>query len=286
MIKFITGADLEQVIYDIIWDAENTLMIVSPYIKLDNYFKKLFDKHINNPKIHFIIVFGKNEGKISKSLSKEDFDYFKKFLNVSVVYVPNLHAKYYGNETKGVIPSINLYDYSFKNNIEFGVYSEVSLLSNFTKTADNEAWNTCYQIAEENEAVFIKRPVYEKKLFSAITGKNYVKSDVLHDTTDKFYSVFTSKKTTPVKRLHEFPDEIELGSQPTSRPTREEVDKDEMGYCIRTGVRIPFNPKRPFCDSAFKSWVQYGNVDFQEKYCHKTGKPSNGKTSMRNPILK
>src|SRR5688572_17042033 len=120
MAKFITGEELEKAVYDIIWDATETLMIVSPFIKLDDYFKRLFDKHINNPKIHFIIVFGKNEGEVSKSLSNSDFDYFKKFLNISVIYVPHLHAKYYGNESKGVITSINLHDYSFKNNIEFG----------------------------------------------------------------------------------------------------------------------------------------------------------------------
>ncbi len=41
MAKFITGKDLEKVIYDIIWEAENTLLIVSPFIKLDDYFQDL-----------------------------------------------------------------------------------------------------------------------------------------------------------------------------------------------------------------------------------------------------
>ena len=132
MTKFITGQDLEKAIYDIIWEAEDTLLIVSPYIRLDDYFKKLFEKHIYNPRVHLLIVFGKNEREISRSLSKDDFDYFKKFLNVSVVYVPNLHAKYYSNELKGVITSLNLYDYSFRNNIEFGVYSETNLLNAFS----------------------------------------------------------------------------------------------------------------------------------------------------------
>ena len=65
---------------------------------------------------------------IPPGVSIEDFDYFKEFKNISIVYVPTLHAKYYANESKGVITSLNLYDYSFKNNIEFGVVSERSLL--------------------------------------------------------------------------------------------------------------------------------------------------------------
>jgi hypothetical protein len=176
MTKFLTGQDLEKVIYDIIWEAEDTLLIVSPYIRLDDYFKKLFDKHVYNPKVHLLVVFGKNEREVSRSLSKDDFDYFKKFLNVTVVYVPNLHAKYYSNEMKGVITSINLYDYAFKHNIEFGVYSETNLLNAFTKTPNHEAWTMSMNMANNYEVVFVKRPVYEKKLLSALLGKNYIKS--------------------------------------------------------------------------------------------------------------
>lgn len=286
MAKFITGKDLEDAVYNIIWDAQQTLLIVSPYIKLDKYFKSLFDKHENNPKIHFIIVFGKNEGAVSKSLSKSDFDYFKKFLNISIIYVPDLHAKYYGNEMKGVITSINLYDYSFKNNIEFGVYSETSILDKLSTSTDQEAWNTCLQIAYDNEAVFIKRPVYEKKMLSSLLGKNYIKSDVLYDTTDKFYSTFGATiKATKFKRMNDFPDSLDLGLTTSSRPTREEFEQPSTGFCIRTGDQIPFNPKRPLSDKAYKSWAQFKNPDYPEKYCHKTGRQSNGKTSVSNPIL-
>jgi hypothetical protein len=286
MAKFITGQDLEKAVYDIIWEAQETLLIVSPFIKLDDYFKKLFDKHINNPKLHFLIVFGKNEKEVSRSLSKTDFEYFKKFLNISVIYVPNLHAKYYGNESKGVITSINLYDYSFKNNIEFGVFSEVTILNSFTSSADKDAWHTCNQIAQESEAVFIKRPVYEKKLLSALLGKSYIKSDILFDVTDKFYSLyFSNKKTKEIRTLSEFPDELELGSQPSERPNRDEVENNTTGFCIRSGVKISFNPRRPYSEKAYSSWAQFDNMDYPEKYCHKTGEESKGKTSMRKPIL-
>jgi hypothetical protein len=176
-----------------------------------------------------------------------------------------------------------LYDYSFKNNIEFGVYSEVNFLDRFTTSADSEAWQACFEIADSGEVVFIKRPVYEKKLLSNIFGKNYIKSDTLHDTTDKFYSGKVTTKTN--KKLSDFQDELELGSQPKARPTREEIEEETMGYCIRTRERIPFNPKRPYCEKAYKSWARFGKMDYREKYCHKTGKLSDGKTSMRNPIL-
>lgn len=297
MSKFLTGKELEKQISDIIWNAEKTLMIVSPYIKLDDHFKKLFNNHINNPSLHIIIIFGKNEGAVSRSLSKSDFDFFKKFLNVSVIHVPELHAKYYGNEKKGVITSINLYDYSFLNNIEFGVYYEDSIINTFNTTADQNAWSKCHEIANVNEAVFIKRPVYEKNRFSGILGKNYVKSEILHDVTEKFYHhIF--KKNKIVKRITDFPEFKVLGIQSNKIPEREEMPKKKelpkkvtensapKGFCIRTGVEIPYNPSRPFSEEAFKVWAIYGNTDFPESFCHKTGQRSNGKTSFNRPILR
>src|SRR5690554_4425623 len=284
MSKFLTGEDLENTIYNIIWEVENTLLIVSPYIKLDDYFKRLFDKHENNPEIHLILVFGQNEKEVKRSMSKSDFDYFKKFPFVSIVYVPNLHAKYYGNERKGITTSINLYDYSFKNNIEFGIYSQHNLLSRFVKSADNDAWNECMEIAESHEVVFIKRPVYENKKLIISLGKNYIKSDVLFDSTEKFYGNFPNKKFKD-KRLNDFPDELELDLVSNNRPKREVEESLEYGFCIRTGKKIKFNPKQPMSKEAWKIWNEYGNADFPEKYCHKTGVKSNGKTSMNKPVL-
>jgi hypothetical protein len=41
MAKFITGKDLENAVEKIIWDVESQLLIVSPFIKLDDHFKKI-----------------------------------------------------------------------------------------------------------------------------------------------------------------------------------------------------------------------------------------------------
>lgn len=284
MSKFITGKELEHVITDIIWEAEHTLLLVSPFIKLDAYFKELFKKHLYNPNTHIILVFGKNENAVRKSMSKEDFDYFKEFPFVSIVYVPNLHAKYYGNENKGVLTSINLYDYSFKNNIEFGMFYENNNMDGIKTNADKDAWDYCMKIAYENEAVFIKRPVYEYKKILINLNKNYVKSEVLHDYTKSFYSTYKSKKSTK-KLLGDFDDIIITNTNNSDKPKREDVETPTHGFCIRTGKKIKYNPKQPMSLEAWLVWNEYGNESFPEKYCHRTGNISNGATSMKNPIL-
>jgi hypothetical protein len=301
MSTFLTGKALEKEIDKIIWDAEEILLIVSPYIKLDDHFKTLFEKHTHNDHLRIVLVFGKNEKQVSKSLSKQDFEFFKQFPDISIVHSPQLHGKYYGNEKKGVITSVNLYDYSFTNqNIEFGVFTEQSKMDSFKlskNSIDNDAFNKCIEVAEEGQVVFIKRPLYkvEKGLFNS--SRSYVKSEILLDETECYYGFFKKERTT--KKLNDFPDDLDINSEDYKRPSREHKTDDEQkvtskkpikikaitGYCIRTGIEIPYNPEQPLSKEAWKSWNQFGNPNYPEKYCHKTGKISNGKTSMANPIL-
>jgi hypothetical protein len=58
------------------------------------------------------------------------------------------------------------------------------------------------------------------------------------------------------------------------------------GYCIRTGVEIPFNVEKPLSYDAYKKWNEFGDPEYPEKYCHFSGEPSNGETSVCRPILK
>jgi hypothetical protein len=112
-------------------------------------------------------------------------------------------------------------------------------------SADNEAWNECIEIAESNDVVFIKRPIYENKKILINLGKNYIKSDILFDFTENFYGDRKYKYDSD-KRLNDFPDELELGSSSSQRPEREmEMNKQKIGYCIRSGIEIPYNPKQP-----------------------------------------
>jgi hypothetical protein len=80
-------------------------------------------------------------------------------------------------------------------------------------------------------------------------------------------------------------DEILNNSELEKRAQKKRFKK--IGYCIRTGIEINFNDKRPFSYESWKEWDKQGaNEDFPEKFCHLSGKESFGKTSFANPILK
>lgn len=82
-----------------------------------------------------------------------------------------------------------------------------------------------------------------------------------------------------------------FNSQKANTPTYQnnvgskDYSKVQMGYCIRSGVRIPLNHERPLSSEAYYIWSQYGDPGYPEKYCHFTGEFSNGETSMSAPIL-
>lgn len=298
MSKFITGKELSDAVDKVIWNAKEELLIISPYIKLDEHFKELFDKQRHNHGVHILLMFGKNEGRVEKSFNRADLDYFKGFPNISIVYVPKLHAKYYANEKMGVITSINLYDYSFENNIEFGVLYESKGFSLFNKSSDAEVWNTCKDIASANPVIYIRRPIRAKS--------GYNSSKVLFDTTEELYNGKPLLKSR--LKFDEFDDELDFEEVYSEMPTRQQVEQTEKaekkagftyktpkadaqkttepGYCIRTGEKIPFNPERPLSYQAFKCWSQFNNEEYPEKYCHFSGEPSNGETSVKRPILR
>lgn len=300
MPKFLTGENLENAICDVIDSAKEVLTIVSPYIKLDDYIKDIFSRKLSEKRLHLLLIFGKNENKYGKSLSLLDFEFFKKFPNVSIIFSKDLHGKYYGNEKKGILTSLNLYDFSLKNNVEFGVYSEISILDRVKQNYDNEVFNFCQDLAERNPAVFIKRPIFEKKLMGL--SSNYHGSRILLDRTEdlinnkklqniyiqEFDSIidFENELNNPLLTRREF--EIERKKLNIESNFKDENSnfQNEYGYCIRTGEKIPFNPEKPFTYNAYLSWANYENVDFEEKYCHFSGEPSLGKTSMAKPILR
>jgi hypothetical protein len=139
----------------------------------------------------------------------------------------------------------------------------------------------------ENEAIITSMNLYE---FSQMNNNEmgiYVSKD---SDGDLFISVLEE-----AQRLLTVSEEIRITVQKVdshqkekreSKPTQKN-DKDKpMGYCIRTGIQIPFNIEKPLSPEAYKIWNEYADPYYKEKYCHFSGEPSNGETSVSKPILK
>lgn len=290
MADFFTGKALDEKLTDIIWKANKELIILSPFIRLDEYCKKIFSKLKNSPELEIILVFGKNEGETQRSLNQDDLEFFKDFENIVIIYCNNLHAKYYSNESEALLTSLNLLGKSMTGNVEYGISFPNSKLT--IDKLYSDSMNSTNEVIKSNPCVFVKRPLYKKTNLGL--SKKHLGHKVLFDETNALYR----NRNFEQKFYNDFDYEL---FQNDIKPTREEFhsvnepkgrtqnynknNNSDLGYCIRTGNRIPFDPSRPFSYEAYQSWVIFENWDYPEKYCHKTGKFSNGKTSMANPIL-
>jgi hypothetical protein len=257
MSRFLDHKSLTHEIICLFEEADEEVTIVSPFIRLHPDIKNVLQRKKQDPDFRIEILYGKNESNHAKSLSDEDLAFFKEFQNVGIYYQENLHAKYYANEFKSIITSLNLHEYSINHNIEVGILLERNLLGiGGDSSMDSEVFAFFDKIIQKSEAIFIKE-VKKKKMLLGLFEKN-MGSKVIED----------NRKTVAQKIAA-------IGS----------ID-NKKGFCIRTGKEIPFNPKLPYTTEAYKSWAQYKKDDYPEKYCHFSGEPSKGETTMARPILK
>ncbi len=266
-IKFIADNQINVELEYLIRDADKYLILISPYIKLHERLKRDLLSKVNNPELRIIIVFGKNEDGLHKSLLKEDFEFFKQFKNIEIRYSSRLHAKYYASEDRA-ITSMNLYDYSQNNNIEVGIMIDVKsklasisdrILNNYDPELDAHVFFN--EVIDTAILKFDKSPEFKTSLLGI--NKEYISSNILVNEMDELYE----------------------RAKPIGYKNFETVEPS-TAFCIRTGVSIPFNIKKPYSDSAFKSWMRFSNDEYKEKYCHFTGEESYGETCYKSPIMK
>ena len=115
MAEFLTTNGTSYHIENIIIGAKKTLNLVSPYLQLSKTFHERL-KDASNRNVNIKIVYGKDELKPNEKNSLAELN------NIELFYFENLHAKCYFNESEMVITSMNMYEFSEKNNREMGVY--------------------------------------------------------------------------------------------------------------------------------------------------------------------
>ena len=114
MAKFLNTSATNYFLEELIKNARDRLILVSPYLKLNDRIKELLaDK--NRLKIDVRIVYGKSE------LQPAEISWLRELTYVRTSYCKNLHAKCYLNEELCIITSLNLYEFSQVNNNEMGI---------------------------------------------------------------------------------------------------------------------------------------------------------------------
>ena len=161
MAKFLTTVGNSFYIEQIILNAEKNLTLVTPYLNLsNNLIDRLNDADKRNVKI--TLIYGKSE------LHPTEKKKILAFNNIEIYFCKNLHAKCYLNEHSLIITSMNLYEFSERNNREMGILID--------KETDDEIFKDTLKeiesIKNSSELKTIKTETVNTKLIS-LPDKKY-----------------------------------------------------------------------------------------------------------------
>ncbi len=115
MAKFITTKGISHHLEEIIKKAEHRITLVSPFLSVSSQlFARL--RSADNRRVQIVVVYGKDELKPNQKQSLSELS------NLLLIFCEDLHAKCFFNESEMVIGSMNMYEYSEKNNFEMGIH--------------------------------------------------------------------------------------------------------------------------------------------------------------------
>jgi phosphatidylserine/phosphatidylglycerophosphate/cardiolipin synthase-like enzyme len=114
MAKFLNTSATNYFLEDLIKSAQDRLILISPFLKLNDRIKELLEDK-NRLKIDVRIIYGKSE------LQNDEISWLSELTYIRTSFCKNLHAKCYMNEESCIITSLNLYEFSQVNNNEMGV---------------------------------------------------------------------------------------------------------------------------------------------------------------------
>jgi len=160
MAEFLSTLQISTRIEDIIVTGKERITLISPYLQISQILiERLQDA--NAAGVEIVVVYGKDKLKPKERKQLTDLS------KLSLYFSKNLHAKCYFNEDLMVITSMNLYEFSEKNNREMGI----GLERRSDKSLFNEAITEADSIIRASELNHQGRAVGKKKESNSIFGK-------------------------------------------------------------------------------------------------------------------
>jgi phosphatidylserine/phosphatidylglycerophosphate/cardiolipin synthase-like enzyme len=169
MAKFLNTSATNYFLEELIKDAKDRLILISPFLKLNDRMKELLSDK-NRLKIDVRIVYGKSE------LQPEEINWLKELTYIRTSFCKNLHAKCYMNEELCIITSLNLYEFSQINNNEMGVL--------IRRSDDSELYKDAYEEAQRIIRISDEVRISLERVQADTAGSNG-KSDSDEGATDK-----------------------------------------------------------------------------------------------------
>ena len=191
MAKFLDTKDIISSIQNILKNAKERVILISPYIDFDKREKELIEEN-NGNQVYVTIIYGKKKKQLKFNSGIKDW--IKPMAYVKCIFHKDLHAKCYLNEKEAVITSMNIYEASQKND-EMGIL--------ITKKDDTEAYDDLFKevnriIKKNKPQMTLKEPPVKKEGF-CIRCKIPMKLDPSHPYCKKDYQQWNKFKDKDYK---------------------------------------------------------------------------------------
>lgn len=187
MAKFLNTSAVNYFLEELIKNAKDRLILISPFLKLNDRIKELLaDK--NRLKIDVRIVYGKSE------LQPEEINWLKELTYIRTSFCKNLHAKCYLNEELCIVTSLNLYEFSQINNNEMGVL--------IRRSEDVELYKDAYEEAQRIIRISDEVRISLEKIVNNVESKSAESEEVSGKiTTSKLAQKLKVKTNELIEKL-------------------------------------------------------------------------------------
>jgi len=213
--KFLTTTATSFHIEDIIINAEKSITLITPYLKLNNLIVQRL-KDADKQNILITIVYGKDE------LQDTQKRIISELKNIEIFFCQNLHAKCYFNENHMIVSSMNLFEFSERNNREMSILIE--------KQTDFEIYNDTLK-----EVQSIKNASQqEKKIINSLNNHSTIKHQYFATFNEpwNFFipSLFEKLKTAYPQKTEMSGEEIIMKNFPANNITVEISSRIDLRF--------------------------------------------------------
>ena len=234
MVEFLTTEGVSDRLTNIIREAEEFIWLVSPFINPSDRLKeRIYDAQKAGVQVNLIY------GKKQRQRGKEEWFTSREW--ISTYYYEELHAKCYLNESKALLTSMNLVEYSEQNNREMGI-----LISR------KDEQNIYGQILAETESIKGASRVINvspnKLKVGAAGGEKSIANKLIQETPEA-YSVQLKGFCIQCKGTLDFDRERPLCNADYWTKGRTKP----KNFCHRCGQPHPATIKKPLCNVCYKA---------------------------------
>ncbi len=207
MATFLTTTQITAAIEQLVKNAEKYICLVSPYFNIHNLLQDWLDE--KSQQIPISIIYGKSENKALENKFKESNNY-------TILFNNDLHGKVYLSDKCAIVTSMNLYEYSLVNNIEYGILiekdSDVEIYKNIVKEIEflkkRNSTILIHQSISEDTSSFDENSPYTmrnlreelKKIIFNSKDINYLDEKTLYEAISKYAM---SKRKFAVNELYQ-----------------------------------------------------------------------------------